>query len=115
LAAVRVAVVTLLRQLASGGARLRQHADFDLAGLGITAWLADRAGTVPWRMTAADYATATTRLRTPLPLGAEVPPTGLDPARQVEMSRHRVAVYEEEVRDDLLAAMVGAEPIAKRS
>jgi hypothetical protein len=42
--------VTLLRQLGADGAILAQHADFDLTGLGITAWLAERAGTRPWRM-----------------------------------------------------------------
>src|SRR5207302_4649919 len=40
-----LATVTLLRQLGAAGATLAQHADFDGAGLGITGWLADRAGT----------------------------------------------------------------------
>lgn len=35
-----VATVTLLRQLGAQGALLYQHADFDPAGLSITAWLA---------------------------------------------------------------------------
>jgi uncharacterized protein (TIGR02679 family) len=50
-----VAAVTLLRQLASDGAVIYQHADFDPTGLAITGWLAQRAGSVPWRMTATDY------------------------------------------------------------
>lgn len=50
-----VAVVTLLRQLGASGATLAQHADFDAAGLAITSWLAERAGTTPWRMGVRDY------------------------------------------------------------
>jgi uncharacterized protein (TIGR02679 family) len=62
-----VAVVTLIRQLGADGAACRQHADFDGAGLGITAWLADRAGTTPWLMTADAYraAVAVERRRCP--------------------------------------------------
>jgi uncharacterized protein (TIGR02679 family) len=45
-----VAVVTLLRQLGAGGATLYQHADLDPAGLAITDWLRERAGTTPWQM-----------------------------------------------------------------
>jgi uncharacterized protein (TIGR02679 family) len=102
-----VAVVTLLRCLTSEGARVRQHADFDPAGVAITAWLVDRAGTIPWRMTAADYATAAARLRSPLTLESAIPSTPWDPALQIEMARRRAAVYEEAVRADLLDAIVG--------
>ncbi len=101
-----VAVVTLLRQLASQGAQMRQHADFDPSGLAITAWLADRAGTIPWRMSSTDYLAAAQRLQSPLALGGAVPPTPWDPNLQVAMSRERVAVYEEEVREELLDAVL---------
>ncbi|HVM01514.1 MAG TPA: TIGR02679 family protein [Acidimicrobiales bacterium] len=97
-----VAVVTLLRQLGAAGAELRQHADFDAAGLSITAWLAERAGTTPWRMTAADYAAPP---GAPGPPGA-LPPTPWDPALQRAMSDAGAPVYEEQLRGALLDAMV---------
>lgn len=98
-----VAVVTLLRQLGSGGAPLYQHADFDPAGLSITAWLADRAGTIPWRMTAADYLAAAGPAEGPA--SWSVPETPWDPSlREAMMGVGRV-VYEEQLRADLLAAM----------
>lgn len=96
-----VAVVTVLRQLGAAGAQLRQHADFDAAGLSITAWLAERAGTTPWRMTAADYAS---RSGDPRPSGA-LPPTPWDPALHGAMSGAGVPVYEEQLRAELLDAM----------
>lgn len=96
-----VAVVTLLRRLGAAGAELRQHADFDAAGLSITAWLAERAGTTPWRMTAADYAS---RSGDPKRSGA-LPPTPWDPALHRAMSDAGVPVYEEQLRAQLLDAM----------
>ena len=75
-----VAVVTLLRQLGARGATLHQHADFDAAGLAISGWLAERAGTVPWRMSAADYTAAVEVARRRLPLRGTLPPTDWDRA-----------------------------------
>lgn len=94
-----VAVVTLLRQLGAGGARLHQHADFDPAGVGITAWLQERAGTLPWRMTADDYLAARPDRE---PSFDTVPPTPWDPALRAAMAGRRIAVYEEDVRHRLL-------------
>src|SRR5687767_6684397 len=37
------------------GATRHKHADFDVGGLSITAWLSSRAGTTPWLMTADAY------------------------------------------------------------
>lgn len=100
-----VAVTTLLRQVAAAGASLLQHADFDPAGLSITAWLTDHAGTTPWRMTAANYRTAlAARHREPAPLRT-VPETPWDPELQTAMQQAGCAVYEEELRSSLLAAM----------
>jgi uncharacterized protein (TIGR02679 family) len=97
-----VAVSTLLRQLGAEGAAIRQHADFDSAGLSITAWLAARAGTTPWRMTAVDYlAAAGYRDATPRLLGS-LPPTPWDPGLQEAMQETGVVVYEERLRADLL-------------
>ncbi|HLH46180.1 MAG TPA: TIGR02679 family protein [Acidimicrobiales bacterium] len=94
-----VAVVVLLRQLGAAGARLHQHADFDPAGVGITAWLQERAGTLPWRMTADDYLTARPDRE---PSFDTVPPTPWDPALRAAMAGRRIAVYEEDVRHRLL-------------
>lgn len=95
-----VAVVTLLRQLGAAGAALHQHADFDPAGVAITAWLQQRAGTRPWRMTAADYLAALPDREASFDA---VPPTPWDPALSDAMADHKVAVYEEDVRVGLLA------------
>jgi uncharacterized protein (TIGR02679 family) len=98
-----VATVTLLRQLTAAGARALQHADFDPAGLSITQWLARQAGTIPWRMTASDYAAAVGRQPA---LDGAVPPTPWDGALRELLLAHGRPVYEEQLRDDLLAAML---------
>ncbi len=100
-----IATVTLLRQLGAGGALLYQHADFDAAGLAITAWLAQRAGTTPWRMTTRDYTTAVCQIGTPATFTGPVPATPWDAGLQRHVQRRRVAVYEEQLRDELLTAM----------
>jgi uncharacterized protein (TIGR02679 family) len=100
-----VAVVTLIRQLGADGAACRQHADFDGAGLGITAWLADRAGTTPWLMTADAYRAAVAVERRRVPLQGELPETAWDPLLASAMREGGVAVYEEEVRFKLLSVM----------
>lgn len=102
-----IAVVTLLRQLGAQGATRLQHADFDGAGLGITGWLAARAGTLPWRMGAADYLAAVSVPRDRLALGPPLPPTPWDPGLVSAMEAHGVAVHEEEVRATLLADIAG--------
>jgi uncharacterized protein (TIGR02679 family) len=99
-----IAAVTLLRQLASDGAVIYQHADFDPTGVAITGWLAQRAGSVPWRMTATDYIGS---LSASAPIFAGAPPeTPWDPALQGAMSHHRQALYEEEIRAELLRSML---------
>jgi uncharacterized protein (TIGR02679 family) len=101
-----IAVLTLLRQLGSEGATLHQHADFDPAGLSISAWLAQRAGTTPWRMTAGHYAAAVEVDRRRLPLVGAVPETPWDPRLRDVMTEAAVAVYEEELRATLLVEML---------
>ena len=102
------AVVTLLRQLGQDGAVLAQHADFDVAGLGISTWLADRTGTTPWQMTGDDYLRALGTTGTTVRLRGTVPPTPWDPALQAAMAQHGLAVHEEAVRADLLRQMAQA-------
>jgi uncharacterized protein (TIGR02679 family) len=100
-----IAVVTLIRQLGARGSTCRQHADFDPTGLGITAWMAERAGTVPWLMTADAYGGAIAVKRQRVPLESAVPDTVWDPALGPAMRAAGVAVYEEELRLTLLDAM----------
>lgn len=100
-----VAVLTLLRQLGAAGAALYQHADFDPAGLAITAWLRERAGTCPWRMSTGEYLEAVGASRERLPVTAPVPATPWDPPLAGALQAHGVAVYEEEIRHRLLGAM----------
>ncbi|MDQ4070236.1 MAG: DUF2399 domain-containing protein, partial [Actinomycetota bacterium] len=100
-----IAVITLLRQLGAHGATLAQHADFDAGGLRITSWLAERAGTTPWRMTAADYLAAVALPRDRVPFRGRLPPSPWDPALQGAMETRGVAVHEEELRGELLSAM----------
>jgi uncharacterized protein (TIGR02679 family) len=100
-----VAVVTLIRRLGAKGAACRQHADFDGAGLAITAWLADRAGTTPWLMTADAYRAAVARPRQRVLLQGDLPDTPWDPLLAPAMREGGVAVYEEELRFSLLSAM----------
>lgn len=101
-----IAVVSLLRQLGALGATLHQHADFDVAGLSITAWLSSRAGTTPWLMTADAYRAAMVMQRDRPQLGAVIPATPWDPDLADVMEHYGQAVYEEELTDHLLAAML---------
>ena len=100
-----IAVVSLVRQLRAGGAEVFQHADFDPAGLGITNWLAQRAGTIPWCMGAAEYLAAVATNRERVALAGALSPAPWDPELVETMAAHGVAVYEEEIRADLLSAI----------
>ena len=98
-----VAVVELLRRLATAGATLFQHADFDPSGLAITAWLAERAGTTPWRMTATDYRCAVRGRDDRATINGRIPATPWDPSLHRAMAEEAIPVYEEDVRTALLA------------
>lgn len=96
-----VAAITLLRQLSASGARVRYHGDFDPKGLSIAQMLVDRLHVEPWRMTAVDYEQALSRAR--VPLDGTVPDVGWDVALATSMRTHSRAVFEEDVRDVVLA------------
>jgi uncharacterized protein (TIGR02679 family) len=100
-----VATVTLLRQLGAQGASLYQHADFDPAGLSITAWLAARAGTVPWHMNSYDYLDALPVTTAEPTITGPVPATSWDASLRAAVDRLRVPVYEEQIREALFRAM----------
>lgn len=107
-----IAVVTLLRQLGAHGATLLQHADFDAAGLSITAWLSDRAGTTPWLMTADAYRTAVAVQRERPRLSGAALAAPWEPGLAVAMQRQGVAVYEEELAAGLLQELRTAQGCA---
>jgi uncharacterized protein (TIGR02679 family) len=100
-----VAVVTLVRQLTASGATAYQHADFDPAGLAITRWLQQRANTLPWRMDAGSYLTAVRQVHDGVAPTSPVPPTPWDTQLATALEQERTAVYEEMLRESLLAAM----------
>lgn len=93
--------------MAREGARCHQHADLDAAGLAIATWLARRAGTIPWRMTAGAYRQAARVERSRVPLVLPLPATPWDPELGPSMADLGVAVYEGELRVGLLAATSG--------
>jgi Protein of unknown function C-terminus (DUF2399) len=68
-----IAAGALFRQLASDRAVIYQHADFDPTGLAITGWLAQGAGSVPWRMAAIDYVGWLSVTRGCCPSGRDIP------------------------------------------
>jgi hypothetical protein len=78
----------------------------EVAAVRHTAWPAERAGTTPWRMTAADYSAAVSERRgEPSALGLVVPETPWDPALHGAMHNAGSPAHEEELRRDLLASM----------
>jgi uncharacterized protein (TIGR02679 family) len=94
-------VLDVLQALA--GARLRYHGDFDWPGIAIANRLVAELGVVPWRMGADRYLAALHGPRVPL-LGTPVEPVW-DRELGAAMRHHGVAVHEEAVLDDLLAAV----------
>jgi uncharacterized protein (TIGR02679 family) len=94
-------VLDVLHALA--GARLRYHGDFDWPGITIANRLVTEVGVVPWRMGADQYLAALHGPRLPL-LGTPIEPRW-DPELGAAMRHHGVAVHEEAVLEDLLAAL----------
>ena len=107
-----VAVITLLRQLSASGARVRYHGDFDPKGLSIAQMLVDRMHVEPWRMTAMDYERALTRAR--VLIDGLVPNVGWDAALATAMRTEKRAVFEEDVRDVVLAEIRSDDPSTLR-
>lgn len=99
------AVMRLVLALLEQGVEVRQHADFDAAGIGICRRLAER-GCKPWRMNAQDYQGA---LRTASNAGLDLPrndthcaETPWEPQLQIAMNTHSLVVHEELIVDELL-------------
>jgi uncharacterized protein (TIGR02679 family) len=99
-----VAAITLLRQVIADGARVLYHGDFDPKGVAIAQMLIERLGVEAWRMCVAEYERDVARGR--VQIVGEIPVAGWDAALAPSMRRHRLAVFEEDVRQDLLAAVL---------
>jgi uncharacterized protein (TIGR02679 family) len=99
----RPALVVLDVLTALAGARLRYHGDFDWPGVAIANRLVAEVGVVPWRMGTAEYLAAVRGQRLPL-TGPPVEPVW-DAELGAAMRQHGLAVHEEAVLDDLLAAV----------
>lgn len=103
-----VASITLLRQLGEAGTRVRYHGDFDARGVEIAQMLRTRLGVEPWRMSAADYESSAARAR--VAIRGDVPEADWDARLAPAMRTHGLAVYEEDLRFELLAALRDSAP-----
>ena len=103
----------LLDRLRECGCELRFQGDFDRDGRRIAEHVARRHGARAWRTDAASYLAAARRRKGRAPdCGA---PAG-DGALAVAMRRERVAVYEEDVLEELLAELrTGETPCGRRT
>ena len=94
----------LLSQLASAGARLRYHGDFDWPGIRIGNHLMREHSAQPWRFCADDYEAAL--LAAPAiaqPLAGKAVDAVWDPALTTVMQHHQISIAEEGLAASLLA------------
>ncbi|MFJ3586763.1 TIGR02679 family protein [Streptomyces sp. NPDC090127] len=101
------AAIQLLRLLAGQGAALRYHGDFDGEGIRIAAYVMEKTGAHPWRMTAADYRSAIVR-NAHGPRPGRITGAPWDPELAEAMAEHDIAVVEELVADVLLEDLAAA-------
>ncbi|ONI85735.1 TIGR02679 family protein [Saccharothrix sp. ALI-22-I] len=95
------AVIAFLRGLSSAGSALRYHGDFDGEGLRIAAHVMARTGATPWRMTTADYLSASAGAGPGTAVG-RVTEAPWDDALAAAMRERGMAVVEERVTTRLL-------------
>jgi uncharacterized protein (TIGR02679 family) len=93
------AAVLLLRGLRTAGAALHYHGDFDGEGLRIAAYVLDRTGALPWRMSTTDYLAAVTDHGPPPGRLTDAP---WDPHLAAALAERGVAVPEERLAPLLL-------------
>jgi uncharacterized protein (TIGR02679 family) len=94
----------LLSQLASAGARLLYHGDFDWPGVRIGNHVMREHGAQPWRFCADDYEAALRATPTIAePLAGKAVEAVWDPALTTVMQHHRVSIAEEGLAASLLA------------
>ena len=97
------AALVLLDALVLAGADIRYHGDFDWRGLAIAGVLSRKiASARPWRFSASDYRAALRRGLPTVPLSGRPSTSPWDTALAPAMERAGLAVYEEQVIDNLL-------------
>jgi uncharacterized protein (TIGR02679 family) len=97
------AALVVLDGVAALGCAVRYHGDFDWRGLAIAGVLARKLpGAQPWRYGGDDYRRALDLGLGTVALTGRVTPSPWDPALAPVMEAAGVAVYEEQVLDDLL-------------
>lgn len=94
--------IGLLRALRAPG--LRYHGDLDGEGLRIAAYVLDKTGALPWRMTTADYLAAVGEQG---PAAGRVTAAPWDPELAPALAARDIAVPEERVAGSLLDDLVG--------
>ncbi len=102
------ATTLLLRTLAAAGTHLRYHGDFDGEGLRIAAYLLEKTGAGPWRMSAADYRAAIGHLPGAAPEPGRITEAPWDAELAGALREHAVAVVEERLAEDLLGDLEAA-------
>jgi uncharacterized protein (TIGR02679 family) len=102
--------IGLLQRLASGGATLHYHGDFDGDGLRIAAYIMATTAARPWRMSSADYLAGlgNPAAAQPSVTVGSVPDTPWDPGLAEAMRDRDVAVPEERIADTLVGDLVQA-------
>ena len=95
----------LLRRLATAGAVLQYHGDFDSPGVAMANRLIAEVGAEPLLMSASDYQAAARTGRAALELSGASVDASWDPSLRPTMTRLGVAVHEEAVLDELLACL----------
>lgn len=94
---------TLLGQLATGGARLLYHGDFDWPGIRIANHVMQLHGAGPWQFQTADYQSALClAARMGQSIGGEPVPASWDEALAGVMQDHGLAIPEESLATSLL-------------
>lgn len=95
------AVATLLGLLATAGAHLRVHADFDAGGVAIAGYVIGRFDAAPWRFGRRAYLEAIACWPS-VPLAGRAGATPWDPGLDSAINEHRRAVHEEALAATLL-------------
>jgi uncharacterized protein (TIGR02679 family) len=101
----KLVTLELLRRLASAGALLQYHGDFDWPGVAMANRLIAEVGAEPLLMGASDYQAAARSGLAALELSGAPVDASWDPSLRPTMTRLGVALHEEAVLDELLACL----------
>lgn len=109
--APNTAARVLLERVVAGGAQLAYHGDFDWGGVRIGNLLMEHLGARPWRFASTDYRDSLARLgrgSSGVTLAGPAVSASWDPDLAVTMAAAGVALFEEQVLDDLAADLAGS-------